>query len=699
MIKDNKYHFPCGCSFDIIGPPPFPKSNIPALKFNPDLRDNDHDINFNCPATYRLLSGGKTTGIFQLETPLGKKYSSDLGIDSFPLVGAITAILRPGTLKAKDSEGISMTDHFIRRKNGREEVSSFHPVIDEILKETYGCLIYQEQSMRIVKETAGFNLIESDNLRKAIGRKLPEEMSKVRKLYIEKAKECKILTEEQAEEVFDWIEKSQRFQFNACLRGDTRILPGKPIKYWWTIEEAYNSQTDDYGWGFSLYENKEIKPNRIIDIKYSGIQEVFRISLVEEKYIDVTINHKFPTPKGEFPLYQLKIGNLLYVKGDRFYQKDTPLTAKILSIESIGYDHTYDVTMDAPNHNFVSEYGIVTCNSHAIGYGTTTYITAYEKAHFPLIFFRSWLEFAREKQEPLEEIKGLVQDAHFFGVDVDVPRLELLNKNFYTDGQTIYFGITDIKGIGESQFEKLELVLGDDYSIKSGWTNFLLQYSNYLSSTCVENLIKCGAMASFGLHRQYMLTEYNYFNQLTKGEKSWVGENCSAATSLREAFVKLARIKKIGGGCHTQQRVDFINGLISLIDKPLISNKDTVDQIIYWEEDLLGIPISHSKLENIEMANATHTSKDVLNGKKGYCVVVGEISRISKIKTKTGKAPGKKMAFITLRDNDGILDNVVVFPNIYSEYEDLLYDGNIVFLSGKVNQQGSFQVEKVYNAK
>ena len=127
---------------------------------------NDYDDK----KTWQLFAEGKTKGVFQLESNLGKSWSKKLAPNTIEELSALIAIIRPGCLKAY-VDGKSMTQHFIDRKHGREEVTYLHESLEEILAPTYGVLVYQEQSMRIAQKIAGFNLEEADELRKAIGKK------------------------------------------------------------------------------------------------------------------------------------------------------------------------------------------------------------------------------------------------------------------------------------------------------------------------------------------------------------------------------------------------------------------------------------------------------------------------------------------------------------------------------------------------
>lgn len=201
------YRFDCGCEWPILEGVPY-KGDIPALDFDIEQAP------MNCRATWGILGRGEAKGVFQLESPLGKQWVKKLKPESIEHMGALGALLRPGCLRAVDSEGISMTSHYARRKNFEEPTTLYHPSIDFILAPTYGVLTYQEQSMGIAQQVAAFTLQEADMLRKSIGKKDAESMSKCKTMFMEGAKKAAILTDEQATEVFGWIQKSQRYSFN-----------------------------------------------------------------------------------------------------------------------------------------------------------------------------------------------------------------------------------------------------------------------------------------------------------------------------------------------------------------------------------------------------------------------------------------------------------------------------------------------------
>ena len=163
--------------------------------------------------TWALYKNGLTKGIFQLESNLGRSWSKKLAPENIEELAALIALIRPGCLRAV-SDGKNMTQRFVDRKHNREPVTYIHESLEEILKPTYGVLVYQEQAMRIAVTLAGFNEQEADNLRKAIGKKKAKLMMEIREQFVEGCAKMGIVDDELAKEIFGWIEKSSRYSFN-----------------------------------------------------------------------------------------------------------------------------------------------------------------------------------------------------------------------------------------------------------------------------------------------------------------------------------------------------------------------------------------------------------------------------------------------------------------------------------------------------
>src|SRR5688500_2071038 len=146
---------------------------------------NIEKVDPDCKKVWAMLGKGLTKGIFQLESRLGRRWCKELRPESKEHLTALGAILRPGCTQSKEENGVSTTQHYCWRKNGKEEVSYAHPALEHILKPTYGLIVYQEQAIQIAVAIAGFNPQEADDLRKAIGKKLTEEMAKVKIRFLE----------------------------------------------------------------------------------------------------------------------------------------------------------------------------------------------------------------------------------------------------------------------------------------------------------------------------------------------------------------------------------------------------------------------------------------------------------------------------------------------------------------------------------
>jgi len=157
--------------------------------------------------TFQLLSCGETIGVFQLESSGMKEYLIKLKPSCFEDLIAMVALYRPGPL------GSGMVDSFIKRKHGVEEFGYDFPELEPILKDTYGVIVYQEQVMQIAQVLGNYSLGSADLLRRAMGKKKPEEMAKQKKNFLDGAKGNKLETKK-AEAVFDQMEKFAEYGFN-----------------------------------------------------------------------------------------------------------------------------------------------------------------------------------------------------------------------------------------------------------------------------------------------------------------------------------------------------------------------------------------------------------------------------------------------------------------------------------------------------
>lgn len=507
----------CDCKFNL--------DDHSTISLNIDIEN----IDLNCARTWNLISSGNTKGCFQLESRLGQSMSKKLKPENIEQLSALISIMRPGCLEAY-RDGKSVSNHYIDKKNKNEEVDFFHPALEPILSTTYGEMVYQEQAMQICQKIANFDLTEADQLRKAIGKKKPEEMVKIKKLFLHKSEAANILSKIESEELFGWIEKSQRYSFN---------------------------------------------------------------------------------------------------------------------------------------------------KSHAVSYAYNAYLSAYAKAHFPVEFFASYLKFAKDKIDPLKEIQELISNANEMGVVVHLPSILKPQKEFFINNDnSIWFGLTNIKGLGDSVYDKLfELLKNHDMKDKG----FIYTYCNilrHINSTACKGLISAGAISNVNMSRTKMLFYYEILNNLTDRESDILSK-LSDIKNIEEGLQSLieSNLIKI-----TLKRKQTIISLINTIKHPPYSLEDSPEWIASNEKFYLGASITCHKIDGCDIYSANVECKDLAQGTKTKVPILGaEIGDINVIRTKRGVNPGQEMAFIKVTDSTGSAD-LVIFPEEYSEYKDLLIDGNTLLL-------------------
>ena len=171
------------------------------------------DLPLDDPAVYQLFSEGNTTAVFQSESRSAKDLEKKLKPDNFEDIIALMALNRPGPL------GSGMVDDFIARKKETSKTGKgraewyFHPKLEGILKSTYGVIVYQEQVMLVAQILAGYSLGGADLLRRAMGKKKPEEMAKQREIFTTGATERGV-DPAVAKQLFDLMEKFAEYGFN-----------------------------------------------------------------------------------------------------------------------------------------------------------------------------------------------------------------------------------------------------------------------------------------------------------------------------------------------------------------------------------------------------------------------------------------------------------------------------------------------------
>lgn len=544
----NKLGFSCGCRFDL---------SEGSTVFSPAVES----LRLDCPKAWDLICEGNTKGCFQLESRLGQSLAKKTKPRNIEELSALVSIMRPGCMEAM-VEGKSLTNHYIDRKHGREAVDYFHPSLEDILGETYGILVYQEQSMQIAQKVAGFDLKEADILRKAIGKKKVSEMSKVKKMFIKGSQQTGIVDKSQAEEIFGWIEKSQRYSFN---------------------------------------------------------------------------------------------------------------------------------------------------KSHAVSYAMNAYLSAYAKCHFDKEFFTSYLYYSKEKATPHEEISELIANARLMSIDVLPPDIRRYNKNFMLRDENIYFGLSDIKNVGDKVIENVkksveicEEEIGKEIN-KWTWLEFLAFFSKKINSSAMKSMISVGAISFINSNRTKMLYEYESLLKLTGKELEWIKsylkENSNASLMSLSEIMSVMSSHPVGrsGAVANKKRLVSFNDILKSLQSPPFKLEDFPEWVAGKEQFLLGIALTCTKVDGCDTSSSNCCCRDVAGrNMPDYPMVAVQVDSVREITIKNGQNRGNRMAFIEVSDSSASL-NCVVFSEHWHSYRGLLSEGNTIMINGKKNRdEDGLVIEKVW---
>lgn len=474
--------------------------------------------------TYEVYEKGLTTTINQADSNYATNLVRQYKPKSISDMSAFVAIIRPGCA--------SLLDDFIDRKDYTTNIKE----LDDLLDDSGHRMIYQESIMKYliwlgIEESETYTIIKKIAKKKFKEDELNKLKEKLLENWIEKTGFSKGF-----EETWQVVEDAAHYSFNACIAGDTVIQKaganGKNI----TVEEMYNIannivyaketnhlplyrkyKNQGYGNALSMYDDKKVRKNKIVNIYDSGIADIYRVKTECGAYIDCTMNHKFPTPNGKMRLDNLKIGDELYVKD--IYEKHSDekdisvTTSKIVLIKYIKTDKVYDIEMEAPAHNFMSESGLITSNSHSLSYAYDSLYGAYLKSHYPLEYYTVVLNSYKDDQDRTSK---LIEELKYFKIKLKPIKYGKSRSQYSLDKSTnsIYKGIGSIKYLNDNCADELYNIAQTHYD------NFmqLLFATNSIgiNSRQLDILIKLDFFSDFGNVNE-LLEMVTIFNKLKNG--------------------------------------------------------------------------------------------------------------------------------------------------------------------------------------
>jgi DNA polymerase-3 subunit alpha len=251
------------------------------------------------PDTYKLLQRGDAKGVFQLESEGIRELLKRMKPDNIRDLIAVLALYRPGPLEG------GMVDEYIECKHGRRKPVYPHPVMEEVLSETYGVMVYQEQVMRILNRLGGIELAKAYACIKAISKKNFEIINARKADFVVGAKD-KGMAEEKATEIFELIVKFGGYGFNKCVVAGTRVADAETGEVT-TVGELFRTRR-----AFTVHAlaaNGKLVPRRVTDVVWNGRKRVFRLTTELGKQIVATANHPVRTLDGWTNLGDLEPGD------------------------------------------------------------------------------------------------------------------------------------------------------------------------------------------------------------------------------------------------------------------------------------------------------------------------------------------------------------------------------------------------------
>lgn len=296
---------------------------------------------------------GRTLGMFQIETYAGTAMCKRHQPRSMADLADVITLVRPGPMRS------GLTDTYLRRRFGEEPVSFPHPLLEQTLSKTYGCILYQEDVMNVCMVLAGYDENEADAVRKILGKKKVEEARKAGEKFV-LACDDRGISRSVSEPLWAQMEEFAKY----CVTGDTVVslaAAGPSSDGTVTVGELYRrihtpllepvrgrTRSGEeyrgpcvvcgtieatkftrgacsvcYGWrrkfsdparglqALALHEDGRIRPARLLDVFENGDQEVWRVTLADGRFIDATADHKHLTPEGERRVDQLVLGDAL----------------------------------------------------------------------------------------------------------------------------------------------------------------------------------------------------------------------------------------------------------------------------------------------------------------------------------------------------------------------------------------------------
>ena len=613
------------------------------IKENHGIDVDIYSLPLDDKQVFEYAGKGWLGDVFQLGSAGLSGYCVKMKPENINELSACVALYRPGPMEN------NFHNEYILRKNGEKDWTEEMPIGgEEVVENTYGLMLFQEQIMLFCQKLADFNLEKCDSVRKVLGKKLLQKAKEYGDDFVNgyvKKYGSKGVTKEYAENLWKQMEEFAKYSFNKCLHGDEKIYPNEL-----TIKELYEKGVEDIP-AVTMGKYGEFIPTKVKGIRYAGKRFIYKIQTSDRATVRCSGNHKFPTPEGHKYAFLLRKGDVLYT-----YKHGMRVNVEVVFAYVMDAEPTYDVEIDHPEHNFVTGEGVVTCNSHSVCYGMTAYICLWLKVHYPIEYWSATFSFAKDEKIPYY-VNEIQQSGEIKIHPVDINKSDV---NIVSDYRTssMYWAFNAVKQCGERAQDYIseeKKKNGPFFSLEEFIDRCVIKGSP-VNKSVIENLIFAGAFDELEniqepKDRLALIEMYRENKRVKVLEDKDLLTNIMKVRKERNNWWWLLQQKRTSGFAF----FDYYD-LVNEYHMPKLDDEtefQDVSQIKFWD------------------TNSKKTRRAVIGG-----YVIEIIER----KSKKGI-----FATIVLESNYEFI-NVTIFPELFEEYGEFLRGSkkNILLVNGVI---------------
>lgn len=322
--------------------------------------------------------------------------------------------------------------------------------------------------------------------------------------------------------------------------------------------------------------------------------------------------------------------------------------------------------------------------SHSFSYAYVSYETAYLKAHHPLEFFETTLNYSFEKPDPEEEKNRLIQDAKKWQIKTVLPNFNLSNYDFVGDQNVLYYGLGHIKFFGESYRKMLETKPQVNSLLDLLRLGFTTHYGQAIRSNTFKALILAGAFDYLGYDRQQLSHLVTTLDILSPKELSHFVENASNKIEELPALLNYIAVE-----VSVKKRKNLLTSESQILEKNL-KHTSKPGWIEEQERNYLGCIISASASEKFEKYSS-HRCLDIMQfvpQQKIKGTLIAVIDKVNIRKVSKGKNVGQTWATIDVHDSTGQVEKLCVFNTTFEECSNAVVENNVVQIMFEHNDRG-----------